>query len=848
MKQPSSDTPSAGRLAAPLHVFALASLVIAQPLLDLLGRTPDFFVIRGVVGSGVAVLAALLVLGPSAIAIAFAEAAGAVAGRRGRRWVYDAALATGVAAGLLLVMKRVPGLGSWWAVGLACMLGALFPRVYRRRPAIRQLLSVLVILVLSFPVLFLFRSPARKLLTSNPDAVREASASVVDIGRPSPIVLVVFDELPVTSLLGRSGGIDGEHFPHFARFADTSTFFREARTESFFTTVALPELLTGLRNEPGSLPRAQDHPHSLFTLVGDHYDIQALEPLTALYPRTETMREASAATLLSDLAIVYLHLIAPNDLARRLPQVATTWEPFGEHTDRAADFRTFVRGMEVSDRPGLFFLHSLLPHHPWLYLPSGRRYDPGLEVFVDGMTDEHLGSRFSRWVPDAWAVVQAYQRHLLQVGFADRLLGEVLDRLEALEILDQALVIVTADHGIHFEPGGLVRQPDPSTTDSLARVPLLVKWPGQTTPRLVDRPARLVDLLPTIADTIGARQTWTWTGRSLLADGVPAPAGEDPTPNVVPPDVVPPDVVPQPRPDQRTAISEVWFRELGTGSDPFAIGPFHEQVLGQPVAAMGSGQRAAISATIDHAARYRAVDRAAPLLPARVTGRLDLASLPPAQVARPMPIALAVNGTVVATGIPREKDRRHGYFAFLLPEDALQDGANKLALFALVPREAESGEIGVQLVSIPLGREVDLEIDPAGQLRASNGERYRLDNAHFEGKVAGLFFESLAARMEFFGYAEGADGATAAAAIAVFCDDRYLTSVGLDLARSNLGRRYRLDTHEAAGFVLTLPIEEVKGTLRFFALGQDGVASELPYERRVLGSTEYNGPFSIRSD
>ncbi len=835
MKQPSRDVPPPGRLAAPLHLFAITSLAVAQPLLDLLGRTPDFFVIRGVGGSGVAVLAALLVLGPPAIAIGVVELVGRVAGARARRWAYGTALAVGVALGSLLILKRVPGFGTWAAVAVAVLIGALFPRIYARRPAIRQLLSVLAVLALAFPLLFLFRSPARKLLASNPDAVREATASVTKIARPSPIVMVVFDELPVASLLGRDGEIDGDQFPHFARFSKTASFFRDARTESFFTTVALAELLTGVRSEAGALPRAPDHPRSLFTLVGDHYDIQALEPLTALYPRTEMLREASPKTLLSDLSIVYLHLIAPNELARRLPQVATTWEPFGEHTDRAADFRAFLEGMQTGPRPGLYFLHSLLPHHPWLYLPSGRRYDPGLEVFVDGMTDEHLGSRFSRWVPDSWAVLQAYQRHLLQVGFADRLLGEVLERLDAMEIFDQALVIVTADHGIHFEPGGLVRQPDPSTLNSLARVPLLIKWPGQTTPRLSDDPARLLDVLPTIAETIGAEQDWAWEGRSLAGRGPDASGGSGESPGVTPAS----------RPVRPAAIAEVWFRELGTGSDPFAIGPFHEQLLGRPIAALGAVQRAAISARLDHAARYRAVDRAAPLLPARVTGRLDLAGSAPAQAARSMPIALAVNGVIVATGVTREKDGQPGYFAFLLPEDALRDGANDLALFALVPPPADAQRADVQLVSIPLDGALDLQLDAAGALQASDGTRYRLDNTRFEGKVAGLFFESLAARMEFFGYAEGTDGRNAAVAIAVFCDERYLTSVGLDLARSNLGRRYRLEGHEAAGFVLTLPIEEVAGTLRFFALSADGVATELPYERRVLGSTEYNGPFAI---
>jgi hypothetical protein len=154
-------------------------------------------------------------------------------------------------------------------------------------------------------------------------------------------------------------------------------------------------------------------------------------------------------------------------------------------------------------------------------------------------------------------------------------------------------------------------------------------------------------------------------------------------------------------------------------------------------------------------------------------------------------------------------------------------------------------EGGVQLATIEVAREVELTLESTGGLKASDGHQYELRNAYFEGKATGLFFESLAARMEFFGYAQGTAGRASPAAIAVFCNDRYLTSVGLNLAASSLGGRYLLDGREGNGFVLTLPIEEVEGTMRFFALGEDGVASELRYERRILSSTEYNGPFAI---
>ena len=54
---------------------------------------------------------------------------------------------------------------------------------------------------------------------------------------------------------------------------------------------------------------------------------------------------------------------------------------------------------------------------------------------------------------DVFLTNQNQQRHLLQVGFVDREITQVLDRLERVHLLNRALVVVTADHGIGFDVG-----------------------------------------------------------------------------------------------------------------------------------------------------------------------------------------------------------------------------------------------------------------------------------------------------------------------------------------------------------------------------------------------------------
>ena len=87
----------------------------------------------------------------------------------------------------------------------------------------------------------------------------------------------------------------------------------------------------------------------------------------------------------------------------------------------------------------------LFPHSPWVYLPS-------LHTYFDGPS-EHAVTR-EHWDSIPWLSQQKYQRHLLQVELADRLLGLTLDRLRATGLYDRSLIVVTADHGESFgRPG-----------------------------------------------------------------------------------------------------------------------------------------------------------------------------------------------------------------------------------------------------------------------------------------------------------------------------------------------------------------------------------------------------------
>jgi hypothetical protein len=149
----------------------------------------------------------------------------------------------------------------------------------------------------------------------------------------------------------------------------------------------------------------------------------------------------------------------------------------------------------------------MLPHSPWTYLSSGERYDVRA---APGWGPDEV------WSDNQAAVDQHWQRHLLQLGYADRVLGRLLARLRATGLYGRAALVVTADHGVSFRAGQKRRPLSAANLQDIAYVPLFVKLPGQERGHAVERPSRTIDILPTLADASDVRIPWDVDGHSLL--------------------------------------------------------------------------------------------------------------------------------------------------------------------------------------------------------------------------------------------------------------------------------------------------------------------------------------------
>ena len=190
-----------------------------------------------------------------------------------------------VFVGLLAAAILLPPIGellggSAVAVPVALLAGAGLAALYARAAPVRSFVTVISPAPLLFLVLFLVVSPVSELVL--PEGGAEAVAG--ESRSRTPVVMVVFDELPATSLMDAEDRIDARRFPAFASLAGDATWYRTATTVAGRTTEAVPAMLTGRRPREGDLPIASDHPQSLFSLLSRSHRLSVIEPITDVCP------------------------------------------------------------------------------------------------------------------------------------------------------------------------------------------------------------------------------------------------------------------------------------------------------------------------------------------------------------------------------------------------------------------------------------------------------------------------------------------------------------------------------------------------------------------------------------
>ena len=859
-----------------LHVFALSSLVFAQPLFDLLSSHAEFFVVRRSGTAEIVALAAvLLVVLPGLLVLPVALT----------KWRFPRlgnALLGGVNGALaalfvLLTLTRASLLdgGGWLVAGTAAGLAVAW--AYFRLAAVRMLVTYLGLAVVVVPAVF-FLHPRMLKVT-----IGATSADLHESGASTPIVFVLFDEFSLTALLDADRRIDAASYPNLAALAEGSTWFSNVATVSDATELAVPAILSGVLPQNDRLPILADYPHNLFTLFGGDYKLWANEPITQLCPATLNTaaggRQApvsSLASLAADVWVVYQHLLLPPRFAAHLPVISDRWQGFGRGSepgtarqdpsdpaqpapeearpkpadfssaalaalsrDRQDELRRLLDALDAETDQALYFLHVLLPHTPWEYLPSGKTYTP--------QSDRIPGLDKDRWLDDEALVTQAYQRYLLQVRYLDRWIGELVERLRTLGLYDRALLVLAADHGVSFRPGDTRRSLSETNSHDVIPVPLLVKAPGQSEGRVVERPVSTLDVVPTVLDLLDVDSPWPLEGRSAFDDAAPVNLGQ------VRGKYRSFEVEPKLHEDKYTTLD--WkLATFDAESDLLWAGTLPE-LYGRRSDEIGWREQNKVRLELKGASLLQQVDTGSAYSPAFVSGALETE----ADDTECCEVAVAVNGTLYATvrtfGAPPDNLQ----FTALVPDAAFTEGANQVQVFRIRRDELEllgsSGQstynlvlgAGDRVVAVrrqargktlsPSGDQGGETLSPSGdqggETLSPSGDQGGETLPIRAGALRGYFStERLSGKLRVTGWAVDVEAGAAPRQILVFHDGEMVYSGLTTKVRDDIIIELGLTRPVRSAFELDLPesrVPEVAHSgLRLFAVS-DAAASELGF-------------------
>ncbi len=681
-----------------LHLHALTTLAIAQPLYDQLGRNATFFVAHRTSTAGIITFTLAVFLVPALVLAAITWAVSLV-DRRAARIVLGVAVALLVAMIFLPAFNRNLGQNAAVSIPLAAVLGAGAAVLYSKAEKARTFLNYIGGFSLVILGLFLFNSQVSDLLGAGD------VAAAGDGGNDTDVVFVVMDEFALASIVDAEGNLDPTRAPNLAEFSATSTWYRNTTTNWYSTDRSVPTLLTGQVGDEIYVPIAALFPQNLFTLTAATHTIDAAEQLSRLCPDSICTGAAPSATevsdnLVDDARVLYLHTLLPSDLANKwLPAIDDGWGGFGDEPaaasegveaggstvdaaldepidlgdadaefdwifedlgrDRVKLYTDVVERVGLLESPSVSYAHLLLPHTAWEFDADGKRYDGNFQPGYDAAT--------SSWLDvDPALTDQAKFRYLLQVQYTDRLLGQLFEQLRETGSFDETLIVLVSDHGISFEAESHKRVPDGARTLSdIAYVPFFVKYPGQSEGEIIDDPVSTLDVLPTVADVLEIELLEPIAGHSLIDGSVPtAERGfvgypVDDFEGML---------------DLPAAVAH-YTRVVPNGTpanEAYGTGPIR-QMVGSAIAEFDTGSQPEIDVVIRNAGGFLNVDTSRPWLPSRVVVSVK----GEAADTDGIELVAVVNGTVAGSMAVFDK-----IATILIDPTVLIDGVNTVEIYS----------------------------------------------------------------------------------------------------------------------------------------------------------------------
>ncbi|HUU53611.1 MAG TPA: sulfatase [Armatimonadota bacterium] len=282
--------------------------------------------------------------------------------------------------------------------------------------------------------------------------------------------------------------------PAIDAFAAGATQYMEALTPTTWTRPSVATLLTGL------------YP----SVHGAMHNSDGLAEWPVLLP--EVLQEAGYGTL----------CVTANP---HIDEAFGFKQGYERFVMRRAGTAGWVRSQAESflagrggEEPVFMYLHTMEPHDPYRPRPeSRRRFDRGIGGECDGSVEGLTAAGRVNPKLSAENIAHLVDLYDAEVFDADRGFAEFVQMLKRSGRLDNALVILTADHGEAFGEHDTMSHGRNLNVEEM-HVPLIVRFPGgRDGGTQVEERVGLHDLVPTVLAEVGARPKLSYAlpGREL---------------------------------------------------------------------------------------------------------------------------------------------------------------------------------------------------------------------------------------------------------------------------------------------------------------------------------------------
>ncbi len=300
--------------------------------------------------------------------------------------------------------------------------------------------------------------------------------------KPYNVVVIVLDAVRADHV--RSFGYARDTTPNLDQLVQQSLAFSQAYSQYPSTGGSIPSILAGR------------YPHMLTWLPPRRRADFPLSPDNVLV--SDTLRNNgyfTGAVLSNWLPSHILGLVDHFDVVYPLGD-SDEWKRIAYSSSPIST----AKGIEfLNDRPKgrpfFLLLHYADPHAPYVTHKAPGRY---------------FGAR-------------PQDRYDSDIHWTDLWMGLFLHYLDHVDLWQDTVVVVLADHGEEFEEHGMKNHGNQLHVESL-HVPLVVRVPGMESGRVIEEPVALIDVVPTILDLVGIEDGRKQIqGQSLLGPAFAGP-------------------------------------------------------------------------------------------------------------------------------------------------------------------------------------------------------------------------------------------------------------------------------------------------------------------------------------